>query len=99
MTQLTVRLPVELLARLKIAARARQQSVNGLATAVLGAAVDPAYASNETEALRERLSRAGLLLTSLPVRNVRPSDQALKKARAAAGRGRALSRLVSEGRR
>lgn len=98
MTQLTLRLPDDLVARLKSAARARRQSVNGLAAAVLGAAVDPAYAGDEAQGLRERLARAGLLLTSTPAPRSRPSARALTKARAAAGRGKPLSRLVVDGR-
>jgi predicted transcriptional regulator len=98
MTQLTLRLPDDLLARLKAAARARRQSVNGLATAVLGAAIDPSYAGDEVLALRERLARAGLLMVPTPGRHRRPDPAALRRARVAAGRGRPLSRLVGEGR-
>jgi|SRR4029453_11160284 hypothetical protein len=99
MPQLTLRLPDDLVDRLRAAARARRQSVNGLATAVLGAAVDPAYAGDEAQALRERLERAGLLMISARSRRPRPSGATVAKARAAAGRGRPLSRLVVEGRR
>ncbi len=99
MSQLTLRLSDELLDRLRAAARARRQSVNGLAAAVLGAAVDPEYAGDEAQSLRERLARADLLMAAPPGRRPRPPARALAKARAAAGRGRPLSRLVSEGRR
>ena len=99
MVQLTLRLPEDLVDRLRVAARTRRQSVNGLASAVLGAAVDPAYAGDEAQALRERLARAGLLMVAGPGRRPRPSRAAVAKARAAAGRGRSLSRLVAEGRR
>jgi hypothetical protein len=99
MSQLTLRVSDELLDRLRAAARARRQSVNGLAAAVLGAAVDPAYAGDEAQSLRERLARAGLLMVVAPGRRPRPSARALARARAAAGRGQPLSRLVFEGRR
>jgi hypothetical protein len=99
MTQLTLRLPDDLLERLKAAARARRQSVNGLATAVLGAAVDPSFAGDEMLALRERLERAGLLMVPEPGRHRRPDPAALRRARVAARHGRPLSALVAEGRR
>ena len=99
MVQLTLRLPDDLVYRLKAAANTRGQSVNGLASAVLGAAVDPAYAGDEAEALRERLARAGLLMAVAPHRGARPSKRLLATARAAAGRGRSLSGFVAEGRR
>ncbi|MDQ3631861.1 MAG: transcriptional regulator, partial [Actinomycetota bacterium] len=49
---------------LKSAAAERGQSVNAFATAVLGAAIDPDLAGAETERVRERLLRAGLLAAS-----------------------------------
>jgi len=98
MPQLTLRIPEPLGEELKSAARARGESLNRFATAVLRAAVDPAFAGDEAAVLRERLARAGLL--AAPPRSVRarPSRKAVARARSAAGRGRALSRLVSEGR-
>ena len=99
MSQLTLRISDRLAHQLKAAARARGASVNGWATAVLAAAVDPAYAGDEAQALRERLARAGLLAESATPARKRPARRAFARARAAAGRGRALSELVSEGRR
>ena len=55
-------------------------------------------ASDEIAELRERLVRAGLLLTPEPIPTERPSEQALSRARAAAGHGRPLSDFVTEGR-
>ncbi len=99
MSQLTLRLPERLVHQLKAAAGMRGESVNRLATAVLAAAVDPTYAEDDAQALRERLARAGLLVAVARRTRTRAPRAALTRARAAAGRGRILSRLVSEGRR
>ena len=98
MHQMTLRVPAELADRLKAAAADREESVNGYAVKVLSAAVDPDLAGDEITGLRERLARAGLLLTPEPIPTQRPSAQALSRARAAAGRGRPLSDFVTEGR-
>jgi predicted transcriptional regulator len=98
MRQMTLRVPDELSERLKGAARDREESVNGYAVKILSAAVDPDFAGDEITGLRERLARAGLLLTPEPIPTKRPSAQALSRARAAAGGGRALSDFVAEGR-
>jgi hypothetical protein len=97
-TQLTLRIPDPLTKELKAAARARGESLNRFATAVLRAAVDPNFAGDAAQALRERLSRAGLLLVPERSARVRPSRRAVGRARIAAGRGKALSKLVAEGR-
>ncbi len=99
MRQLTLRVPEELAERLKRVARDREESVNGYAVKVLSAAVDPDLAGDEVTALRERLGRAGLLLSPERIPAQRPSARALSRARAAAGRGRSLSEFVAEGRR
>lgn len=99
MRQLTLRVPDELAEQLKGAARDRDESVNGYAVNVLSAAVDPDYAVDEVTGLRERLARAGLLLTPARLSGTRPSPQALDEARAEAGRGTPLSDFVTEGRR
>jgi hypothetical protein len=99
MRQLTLRVPEELAERLKGTARDREESVNGYAVKVLSAAVDPELAGDEITGLKERLARAGLLLTPERLLAKRPSERALSRARAAAGRGRPLSDLVTEGRR
>ena len=99
MHQLTLRVPEELAEQLKGAARDRQESVNGYAVKVLSAAVDPELAGDEIASLKERLARAGLLLTPERLTTDKPSAQALDRARTAAGRGRPLSDFVAEGRR
>jgi hypothetical protein len=99
MRQLTLRVPEELAERLKEAARDREESVNGYAVKVLSAAVDPDLVADEITGLKERLARAGLLLTPKRLPTKRPSARALSRARAAAGRGRPLSDFVAEGRR
>jgi hypothetical protein len=99
MRQLTLRVPEDLADRLKGAADDRDESVNGYAVKVLSAAVDPDLAEDEISGLRERLARAGLLLTPGHIATKRPSTGALNRARAAAGRGRRLSELVAEDRR
>jgi uncharacterized protein (DUF1778 family) len=98
MPQLTLRIPERLGEELKSAAHARGESLNRFATAVLRAAVDPAFAGDEAEVLRERLARAGLLAVAEPSTRARPSRKAVARARSTAGRGRSLSKLVSEGR-
>jgi predicted transcriptional regulator len=99
MRQVTLRLPDDLADRLKEAARAQERSVNGYATAVLAAAVDPELAGDEATRVRERLARAGLLAPTSPDARRRPSKAAVARARKRAGKGRALTELVSEGRR
>jgi predicted transcriptional regulator len=99
MRQLTLRVPDELATRLKEAAGDRGDSVNGYAVKALSAAVDPDFAGDEASALRERLARAGLLVTPEPLTRKAPSPAAVRRARQAAGRGTPLSDLVVEGRR
>jgi uncharacterized protein (DUF1778 family) len=99
MSQLTLRVPPDLAERLKAAAEERGQSVNRFATAVLSAAVDPRFAGDEVAALRERLARAGLLAEVTAPPRKRPPRAAVKRARAAAGKGRPPSRIVGDGRR
>lgn len=99
MPQLTLRVPTELVDRLKTVAAARGESVNAYASAVLGAAVDPDLASDEAERLRERLARAGLLADLAPPRaSKRHSRRDVARARRAAAQGRSVSDVVREGR-
>lgn len=98
MVQLTLRIEEELARRLKLVAAAQGRSVNAYAGAVLRAAVDPDLAGDESERVRERLARAGLLADVTPIAGRGPDAKALERARRAAGRGRSLSELVSEGR-
>jgi hypothetical protein len=99
MVQLTLRVQDELMPRLKAAAAAQGRSLNGWATAVLAAAVDPDLAGDEAERVRERLARAGLLVQVEDAPRSRPERAAVARARAAAGKGRPLSELVAEERR
>jgi hypothetical protein len=100
MRQLTLRVPDQLAEDLKATAVHEGESVNAFAVKGLTALVDPDAAGEEMERLRERLRRAGLLDEWRPDRPiVRPSEEEVARARAAAGRGRhLLSDLVSEGR-
>ena len=98
MSQLTLRVADELHRRLREAAAARGVSVNTWASAVLAAATDPDLAGDETERVRERLRRAGLLAAEAAPRP-RPARAAVERARAAAAGGAALSDLVTEDRR
>lgn len=99
MKQVTLRLPEQLAEALRGAAAERDQSVNAYATSVLSAATDPELAGDESERLRLRLARAGLLVKPSPRRAQRPTRAEVEEAGAAAGRGTSLSDLVSEGRR
>jgi hypothetical protein len=94
---MTWRLDDELYDRVRHAARAWGWSVNEYVTRVMDAATDPSNAEGEVEQLRERLSRAGLLVASSETRE-RPDPKAVARARKAAGRGVPLSQLVGEGR-
>jgi hypothetical protein len=99
MRQVTLRVDERLADFLKQAAAARSESVNAYAQVVLSAAVDPVFASDETEQLRERLKRAGLLAEPTGVSHPVPDDATLAQARKRAGRGkRALSALLIEDR-
>ncbi len=98
MAQLTLRIPDELLARLKQVSGAKGRSLNSWVSAVLAAAVDPEYADDEAQRIRERLARAGLLLDLGNQRRRRADPGAAARARAAAGRGGPLSDLVQEDR-
>jgi predicted transcriptional regulator len=100
MQQFSVRLSDEHGAAVRHLAAARQRSVNQTFEDLVAAATDPSHAGSEVAAIRERLSRAGLVfdLSALPDARA-PADNELQRARAAAGRGTSLSELVSEGRR
>ena len=71
--------------------------MNDYLTAVLTAATDPELATTEAARVRERLASAGILVPA--ARTVaRPDSDAVARARAAAGRGKALSDYVTDGR-
>ena len=100
MRQLTLRVSDELVAQMKALAQAQGRSLNGWANSILGAAADPDLAGDDAARTRERLARAGLLMQ--PKRSnpppARPDPEELDQARAAAGKGKSLSDLVSEDR-
>jgi|SRR5215207_792445 len=98
MRQVTLRLPDQLVTRLKQVSGERGDSVNAYAAAVLAAAVDPELEGDEVARVRARLARAGLLATAPHSAGPRPDDAAVSRARRAAGKGRPLSELVREGR-
>ena len=88
----------ELLERVRHEAQRQGRSMNEYVTAVLDAATNPDLAGNDAARLRERIERAGLSIPpgQGPPRHPDPSE--VTRARAAAGTGRTLSDLVSEGR-
>lgn len=98
MAQITLRLPDGLAEDLRRTAAERGQSVNAWAAAILHAAVDPEFSGGDAERTRERLRRAGLLAQHGPRQGHRPDDDAVARARRAAGQGRPLSDYVVEGR-
>jgi len=98
MTQLTIRLDESLAEQVKAHAGRAGRSVNSWVVAVLSAVVDPELAGSDAERTRERLARAGLLAPLAGIRPAPPDPERLERARRAAGAGRPLSELVSEGR-
>lgn len=98
MTQVTWRAPDELVERVRAAATEDGRSLNDYLTQLARAATDPEFAADDTERLRERLARAGLLArTGPPVRH-RPDPAVVAEARRAAGEGVHLSELVAQDR-
>ena len=71
--------------------------MNDFVTRVLDAATNPDLNTNEADRVRERLARAGLLVSGATPRT-RPAGEHLAAARAAAGTGTLLSDLVGDGR-
>lgn len=104
MSQITLRVSDEVAADLKAAARAEGKSLNAWATHVLQSATDPTYGGDEGQRVRERLARAGLLvsrdelLAAMGPSRPRPSPEEFARARAEAGRGKLLSDIISEDR-
>jgi hypothetical protein len=97
MEQMTWRAPADLIERVRRAARLQRRSMNDYVTAVLDAATNPRLAGSEAERLRERLDQAGLLAEP-GERRSRPPREEAARARSRAGRGTALSEIVSEDR-
>ena len=98
MTQLTIRADEDLVRRIKASAADAGRSMNDYVTSVLDAATDPNLAGTAAERLRERLRRAGLLLTPSQVSGSRPSAESVAAAGARAAVGRPMSDFVSDGR-
>jgi plasmid stability protein len=98
MAQLTIRATDDLIRRVKSSAAEAGRSMNDYVTSVLDAATDPDLADSAAERVRERLSRAGLLVTAARMPGRRPSPDAITAAGARAATGRALSDFVSDGR-
>jgi hypothetical protein len=97
MEQMTWRAPADLIERVRRAAQRQHRSMNDYVTAVLDAATNPRLAGGEAERLRERLDQAGLLAEP-GEQHVRPGRGETAGARRRAGRGTALSQIVSEDR-
>lgn len=98
MAQVTWRAPEQLVESVRQAAASEGYSLNEYLTRLARAATDPALAGSDVERLRERLAQAGLLATTEP-RQRRPDASAVEHARRRAGRGTALSELVTDERR
>lgn len=87
----------ELLERVRQTALAYGWSVNMYVTKVMDAATDPDHASSETERIRERLDRAGLLAVPGPPAQ-RPPKAALRRAAKVAATGTPVSKLLTSDR-
>lgn len=98
MAQLTLRLDDDLARHLKARAAEEGRSVNALVVSGLRALVDPDFAGDEADRLRERLRQAGLLYEPPPLNRPRQDPELLAQARAAAGKGTLLSDIVSQDR-
>lgn len=98
MAQVSWRADDDLVARVKLAARANGRSMNEFVTFVLDVATDPKRAGTEAERVRERLQQAGLLATPRRSTSRRPSRAAVEAAGRRAASGSLLANLVSEGR-
>lgn len=93
MSQVTWRAPDDLIERVRDVATTLGLSVNEYLTRLARAATDPELAGDDAARTRERLARAGLLVSPGPTRR-RPEGEAVAAARAEAGRGTPLSGLV-----
>lgn len=98
-TQVSWRAEEDLIERARARARELGKSLNQYVTEVVAVASNPDFESDEAERLRARLALAGLL-TPPPAapHGPRPDDAEVVEAGRRAGRGTALSDLVSGGR-
>lgn len=96
MAQLTIRADVDIIDRVRSAARTAGKSVNGFVVETLDAATNPDHAGTEAERLRERLRRAGLLadLGPPPPGLKRPSREEVARASREASTGTSLSDII-----
>jgi HicB family len=98
---LTIRVDDELAELARDRAQEQGISLNQYATGLLRAALDPASSGDLVESLRERLRRAGLDVPRPAVPRgsaPRPADDVVAAAMHAAGQGKPLSDIVSDGR-
>lgn len=98
MAQITVRTSDELVVRVKRSAADAGRSMNDYVTSILDAATDPNLADSDSERVRERLRRAGLLVTPTQLSGRRPSPTAIAAAGERAAAGRPVSDFVADGR-
>src|SRR5688572_23691219 len=95
MSQVTWRAPDELVERVRQVAARQGRSLNDYLTRLAEAAVDPELAGDDSERLRERLARAGLIVATGSKRK-RPDRSAVAKASRRAGEGTPLSDLIKQ---
>lgn len=95
MSQVTWRAPDELVEQVRRVAARQGRSLNDYLTRLAEAAVNPEFAGDESERLRERLTRAGLLVTPGSKRK-RPDRSAIAEASRRAGEGTPLSELIEQ---
>lgn len=98
MAQLSIRASDDLVRRVKPSATRVGCSMSDYITALLDVATDRERADTTAELVRERLGRAGLLVTRPACPLGDPSPDAIAAAGARAATGRALCEFVADGR-
>ncbi|CAN5291045.1 hypothetical protein BH20ACT3_BH20ACT3_06170 [soil metagenome] len=98
MTQVTWRATEELVERVRAVAAQDGRSLNDFLTRLARAATDPELAGADAARLRERLARAGLLVTPDGPPRPPPDPDVVAAARRRAGSGTPAADLVAEGR-